>query len=317
MSWWRRSVVLAALCLGSAAAGAYAALTLATAELENWGPWLRDFAMSPGAAAFAALVAAVIAFFSISRQVRVSQSALDHQRQDASQLAWWRAFEWTSGRALPLGQNDIPLPQAVSISTLESLVKAATTDVQRAACSGVIDVLSSLLLPVVDSDVTDIETAAEQDSSAAIDALVSYVEASGGTSAASSRAEAVMYEPRVAGAIYEQRVLAELSSLSSNVRAFREPANSNSRADAILEVDGKRVAVEISFARTPLVVRARARTAAHYRQQTAGSPLLLVSRFETPFSVEEEAELRVVVATWNSPADNQGLLDALRRAAAL
>lgn len=315
--WWRRSLAAGALSLGSAVAGAYAALALATAELENWGQWLRDFAMTPGAAAFAALVAAGIAFFGISRQVRVSQSALEHQREDASQLAWWRTFEWTSSRALPLCQNDVPLPQAVTISTLESLAKAATTDVQRAACSGVIDVLSSRVLPVVESDVAAPSSAADQDSSAAVDALLSYVEANGGTSAASSKAEAVMYQPRVAGAMYEQRVLAELSSLSPDVRAFREPSNSNSRADATLEIAGKRVAVEISFARTPLVVRARARSAAQHLQQSPACPLVLVSRFETPFSAAEEAQLRVVVATWNSPADNEELLAALHRAAAL
>lgn len=68
---WRRGVAVGALCVVSAAAGAYGALTLATAQLENGGPWLRQFALSPGMAAFAALAAALIAFLGLRKQVQV------------------------------------------------------------------------------------------------------------------------------------------------------------------------------------------------------------------------------------------------------
>ncbi|MBD8538049.1 hypothetical protein [Frigoribacterium sp. CFBP 8751] len=268
-------------------------------------------------AAFAALAAALIAFLGLRKQVQVSQSTLDHQRQDAKQLAWWRTFEWASSRALPSGERDIPLPHSVTIRTLERLVNEATTKVQEAACSGVIDVLSAQVLPVVDEDVNESATEARRDSSAAVEALVSYVEASGGTAAASARAEAAVYEPRVAAAMYEGKVLAALSALSADIRVFREPPISNSRTDAVAEVSGRPVAVEISFARTPMVVRARARSAAQQRREIGAIPLVLVSRFESPFSAEEETELRLVVARWNLPADNGKLLDALRRASDL
>lgn len=314
---WLLSVAALVLCAGSAVAGAYAALALATANLENWGVWLRQFAMSPGAAAFAALAAAAIAFAGISKQVRVSRSALDHQRQEASQLAWWRTFEWASGRGLPQGSDDVPLPQAVTISTLENLVKTATTDVQRAACSGLIDALTSRVLPNIDRDDVDAAADAENDSPGAIDALMSYVDASASTAAASSRAEAALYEPRVEAAKYEQTVIAALPGLSSDVRVFLEPPVTDSRTDAIVEIAGRSVAVEVSFARTPMVVRARARSASQHRRIAGLTPLVLVSRFQSPFSDEEEAELRVVVATWNSPADNENLLADIRRASLL
>lgn len=180
-----------------------------------------------------------------------------------------------------------------------------------------IDVLSAQVLPFVDEDVAESVTEAQRDSSAAVEALVSYVEASGGTAAASSKAEAVVYEPRVAAAMYEGKVLAALSSLSADVRVYREPPISSSRTDAVAEVSGRPVAVEVSFARTPIVVRARARSAAQHRRESGAIPLVLVSRFESPFSVEEAAELQVVVARWNSPSDNEELARALRRASNL
>lgn len=297
--------------------GAYAALTLATANLENWGAWLRQFAMSPGVAAFAALAAAGIAFAGISRQVGVSRSALDHQRQDASQLAWWRTFEWASGRGLPQGPDDVPLPHAVIINTLENLAKTATTDVQRSACSGLIDALTSRVLSFDDQDDVDRGTNEEDNSSSAINALMSYVDSSASTAAASASAEAALYEPRVEAAKYEQAVLAALSGLSSDARVFLEPPVTDSRTDAIVEIAGRSASVEVSFARTPMVVRARARSASQHRRNAGLMPLVLVSRFQSPFSDEEEAELRVVVATWNSPADNESLLEDIRRASLL
>ena len=291
----------------SGATGAYLALALATADIANWGLWARDFAKSPGAAAFAALIAAAIAFAGISRQVSVSRSALEHQREAASTARWWETFEWASSRALPIGEKDLPLPDSVTISTLQSLSQTTATDVQKVACAGVIDVLTSRLMSM-SNEVEDSDEAAEPGASAAFDALASYVQASDGTSAASPRAEA---------AVYERRVLQALNSLSTEIRAFREPGVGHTRTDAVVELGDAKVAVEVTFSRTPQVVRARVRSAAQQRQDNGAIPLVLVSRYSSPFTPSEEAELRVVVAQWNTPEDNELLLSALRRASML
>ncbi|GEM_PF-7078115 len=299
--------LIVALWIVSGTTGAYLALALATADLANWGLWARDFAKSPGAAAFAALIAAAIAFAGISRQVSVSRSALEHQREAASTARWWETFEWASSRALPIGEKDLPLPDSVTISTLQSLSQTTATDVQKVACAGVIDVLTSRLVSM-SNEVGDSGEAAEPAASAAFDALASYVQASDGTSAASPRAEA---------AVYERRVLQALNSLSTDIRAFREPRVGDTRTDAVVELGDAKVAVEVTFSRTPQVVRARVRSAAQQRRDNGAIPLVLVSRFSSPFTPSEEAELRVVVAQWNTPEDNEILLSALRRASML
>lgn len=305
--WWLGLLLVVALCTASGFAGGYLALALGTADLANWGLWARDFAKSPGAAAFAALIAAAIAFAGISRQVSVSRSALEHQREAASTARWWETFEWASSRALPIGEKDLPLPDSVTISTLQSLSQTTATDVQKVACAGVIDVLTSRIMAMSNEHGHQGE-GAEGAASAAFDALASYVQASDGTSAASARAEA---------AVYERRVLQELNSLSPDIRAFREPRLGATRADAVVEVAGAKVAVEVTFSRTPQVVRARVMSASSQRRASGDIPLVLVSRFPSPLVPSDEVKLRVVVVRWNSPGDNEDLLGALRRASTL
>ncbi|MGY3262240.1 hypothetical protein [Frigoribacterium sp. 2355] len=309
-----RHIALLILAVGAASGivGAYLALALATADLANWGIWARDFAKSPGLAALAAVAAASIAFRGISKQVSVSRAALEHQREAARTAVWWQTFEWASSRALPSSEKDIPLPVAVTISTLHSLSQTTTTDVQKVACAGVIGALTSRVVAMPGDSAPSLEEP-ESDASAALDALASYVEASDGTPAASLKAQAVVEQAME----YEQQVMTTLAMLSPEVKAFREPQVRGARADAVVEIGDARVAVAISFARTVQVVRARSLSAATQRREGTSIPLVLVSRFPSPFTPEDEAQLRVVVAQWNSAADNRGLLEALKRASTL
>ncbi|AXL10733.1 hypothetical protein DXT68_00175 [Microbacterium foliorum] len=299
--------LVAALCALFFILGVCLAPALITADLNNWGLWLRDFAKSPGIAA----VAALIALFGILRQVAVSRESLQHQRETAAGSSWWDSFEWASGRALPGREGDIPLPGEVTISTLQSLARTASTDVQRAACSGLIEALT----PRVGSGTPTVASAesAEASNEAAFRALTSYVKANNGTVAASPAAEATVREYE----IYKRRVLNALATLSPGILVFREPEISNSRADAVVEVEGVPVALEVSFARTPVVVRARSFAAAQLRQDDATAPLVLVSRFASPFSPEEERSLRVVIAQWETSDDDDNLREALVRASQL
>lgn len=307
---WKRPLILVALCAFFFVLGVCVAPALITADLDNWGAWVRDFAKSPGIA----VVAALIALIGILRQVAVSRDSLEHQRETATASSWWKSFEWASSRALPGREGDIPLPNEVTISTLQSLSSSAVTDVQRVACSGLIDALAVQVV-VEAPTVSSAEPAASDRSAnrAAFRALVSYVDANNGTAAASPAAEAAVrdYEK------YRDSVLAAVKSLGPEIRVFREPDISNSKADAVVEVRGVRVALEVSFARTSSVTRARFYAAAQLRQDVSADPLVLVSRFASPFSSDEESRHRVVIAQWNDPNDNDRLSKALRRASHL
>jgi len=299
----KRGLRLALLILvfsAGAAAGAYVVLAIVTADISNWSLWARDFAKSPGAAGTAAVIAAVIASLSIGRQVTV-------QRITANTTTWWKTFEWASGRALPSVETDNALPDSVTISTLQGLKQTATDDVQRVACGGMIDVLTPRVVSMSD-DAREPSKTSEPRTSAAFDALTSYVQASYGTPAASPAAEA---------AVYERKVTSALTDLAPAIQAFREPPGTDSGVDAIAEVDGVQVAVEVTYSRTPQVVRARTRSAAQKHRGNTYNPLVVVSRFPSPFTLDEEAEMRAVVVQWNNSDDNSRLLAALRRASEL
>lgn len=288
-------------------AGAGSAPAIFIPDLHAWASWIGDYLKSPGIA----VIAALIALFGISRQVAVSRETLKHNRDSDADTSWWRSFEWAASRALPENEGSSPLPADVIISTLQSLARSATTDVQRVACAGLIDALAPRVVNVAEGTPGSETTGGS--TNAAFLALRSYVSASNGTTAASPAAEATVREYEA----YKHRVLAALSTLPAPIRAFREPEISNSKADAVVMVGDTRVALEVSYARTPSVVRARFNAAAHLRQDLTTAPLVLVSRFDSPFPDGGGSAERVVVAKWNSPADNDGLRAALERAARL
>lgn len=294
----------------SSAVGAYLAITLMTANLANWGQWLRDFAQSSGAAGFAALIAATIAFGGILKQVSVSRASLEHQREVTRADAWWAMFEWASNRAIPPRQEDQPLPTSVTIRTLERLADEATSSVQEAACAGVIDALTESM------DATTIESRADADielperNDPVFAALASYVESSRGTSAASHVAETL---------IYENDVLTALASLEdSGVKTFRSP-RFDTGADAIAEIDGRRVVIEIKAVRSSERLRGMVlQTIRRLRDRGRDTDTyVLITPFPSPLPPEQEAELRAVVAQWRKPEDTASLLAALRRASML
>ncbi len=178
---------------------------------------------------------------------------------------------------------------------------------QRVACAGVIDALTARV-EIGTEEPHEQGVAQEAHSSAALDALTSYVEASDGTRAASAKAEAV---------VYEHKVLTALTTFGPDMRVVSRAAGKRLRADALVEVRGRQVAVVVSFAAVPQVVRALAHSTALHRRRHDLGPVVLVSRFSSPFTLEEEAGMRLVVAQWESSEDTQRLRDALLRASKL
>ncbi|GAB3613704.1 PD-(D/E)XK nuclease family protein [Humibacter ginsengisoli] len=297
-------------CIVSAALGAYLAITLITANLADWGQWLREFAQSPGAAAIAALVAAVIAFTGISRQVAVSRASLDQQKKAAETNSWWAMFEWASDRAIPARHDGQPLPTSVTISTLERLAESATSSIQSAACAGVIDVVIKGIAATPTETPTD-DIAPTEPDGPAFAALTSYVESSRGTPAASALAEALVYANNV------EKALMSLTWNDATIKVFRTP--SDVRADAIAEVDGRRVAIEIKFSRNSKNAHHLVARAVQQLRTRGGATdaYLVITPFDAALRPEEEAELRAVAAKWREPKDDSELLKALRRASEL
>jgi hypothetical protein len=300
----------------SALAGAYLAITWSTANLANWGQWLRDFAQSPGAAASAALIAAGIAYTGIKRQVMVSRDTLTHQKNVAEASAWWSMFEWASDRAIPPRQSDRPLPSTVTISTLQQLAESATSEVQKIACAGVIGAVSEHIDPHPIVPPPDTETASSESDDSTFAALASYVESSRGTPAASAVAEALVYENEVL------KALVYLSWDDPALKILRNPPADrgvDSGADAVADVGGQRVVIQIKNARK--VEGLRSRVAASLKHlQTRGDDTdryLVITPFPSLLRPEQEAELNAVVTHWRLPSDTASLKEALYRAAAL
>ena len=293
------------------AVGAYLALTLATANLANLGLWLRDFAKSPGAAATAAVIAAGVALTGIILNRRAASESLSLQETTSAADSWWVMFEWASERAVPSRSDDNALPGSVTVSTLARLADTATTEVQQAACAGMIDMLAARVEPRVPAESAQSvasETnaaSAEAANESALTALDSYVQANRGTKAASSVAEAVVYENSVT------KALVAMSWANDDLRVFRNPPDAGP-ADAIVKIGDARVAVIIKRLSS---ASAYANWFRHLSARSLGPlPRVLVSphRLSKPFG-DESAEA-IAVVQWNGPNDDPALLQALHNA---
>lgn len=299
---WPWGVATAALVAGLVA-GAFTTLALHSADLSNWSSWARDFAKSSGFAGVTAVVAAVIAAISIGRQVKVSRDALIQSRSTADASSWWTSFEWASGRAIPVGKDDQPLPDSVTIRTLQGLAGAAQTTVQSVACGQMINVLTARVKAAgIAPEKADEE--AGPDSSAAFDALESYVRASEGTPAASSQAEALLYERGV------------LRSLHDVFPSSIAPAGADlatAPSDAVVRHNGVDVYVEVLYGRVPAVARAKVRS---FRSKS-NAPLVLVSRYPSPLDVNFALQMAVVTVQWRGPESSEELRAAVITASAM
>ncbi|MCB2413265.1 restriction endonuclease [Demequina sp. TTPB684] len=304
-----------AMAVISVVFGVWLGVALAPASQAPWWQGLLDFAKSPGAAAFAALLAAVIAFGGISKQVAVSRASLTHQKESAQADAWWAMFEWASDRAIPRRQDERPLPVSVSIRTLERLAAEATEQVQEAACAGVIDVLT----PAIDAAglglaVDGRDAVASEGELAGFAALASYVESNAGTPAASFAAEAHVYEFRVASA------LVSLSTQNPRVKIYRNPPSAADHgADAIAVVDGLRVIIEIKAYRSAAGLPSKILQAIRRLRGRVpdADAILVITTFPADLGPDQESELRATTALWRGPEDDARLLEALLHASSL
>ena len=225
--------------------GFLAAAGFQTAWMPGLGQWVRDFSMSPALAGVGAIGAAIIAFRGIKHQAAASlksartaagsaREALEHSRNNADlnrerQLrldeyaAWWKSFNWFDSQMRGLKGSSVSVPARKLTAVVTELMKRATEDAQRVACSGYMDALAAVVAAEVSGsgeegvpsaeqrseDVVDSSDSEKSDGSkaflslydASLSALREYAKASSGTAAASSG---------VASLLYKQDVLREI-----------------------------------------------------------------------------------------------------------
>ncbi|WP_146115300.1 MULTISPECIES: hypothetical protein [unclassified Microbacterium] len=144
----------------------------------------------------------------------------------------------------------------------------------------------------------------------ALSVLEVYVASSKGTPAASRVAEA---------ALYERELITALASVNEvGIQIFRN-ATSDFGADAIVEVDGRRLLLVIKIAGsrvntrglfTQSVVRLR-------RALENDDPIIVVSPSPAGLSEEAEQTYRARAVQWRDSADTPALVVALRESATM
>ncbi|MET3509877.1 hypothetical protein [Plantibacter flavus] len=277
-------------------AGGCATIAFRTAELGNTGLWLRGFVQSPGAVAIAALLAAIVAL-----------GGLFHQRDTARRDAWWSTFEWASSRAIPKDRKEQPLPNDVVIVTLRKLADEAKSPLEESACSGVITALTRHMpkptpQPSPPGPSANVPT---ERTDAGMQALAEYVADNVDTAAASPVAEAL---------VYEHDVMAALASLAPGVKVFRNPPDAG--ADAVAEIDGVLVAIEIKRHGSPAAAyRAIPAVLDRLRANSIADAFVVITPYPMHLSPQRRAEFGTSVLPWRDEKDTPALLHGLRRAA--
>ncbi|WP_342024890.1 hypothetical protein AAE021_06975 [Arthrobacter citreus] len=200
----------------------------------------------------------------------------------------------------------------MTIRTLQRLSEDASTDVQKAACAGVIDVLTANISDAAMKQGQE-ETATSQGEreSPALSALNSYVKSNRGTPAASAIAE---------GLVYGNSVLKELISLSwqdPKIKIIRSDSGAVDEGfDAIADVDGQQVAVLIKASKNgeSRHLQELRNRRVHLGQTMANTPVLLIS--PSPPNNELSA-LGILATQWRGPEDTAALAVDIRRASRL
>jgi hypothetical protein len=329
---WVVATFAACITLGVFIFGVFVAIFTATWTSEAAGLWFREFFKSPGAAACVALVAAGLTFWGLSRQLRVSRSALQHEQAKTENASWWQMFEWTTSRGLPSAKDDTALPISVTVTTLQELAARATDDVQSAACAGVIDHLGSplrasdhdpLRMPSSDDHAGSAPEGRPQADASAITALSAYVNATAGSPAASAVVEGLLYEREVIGAL--EQVIGDLGSIRANPGGrSRSGGTDFYETDALLELPLGDVLVDIH--KVGDSVGRRAKLADRIRQLGRASRIMALKSPEGPkprililtdsakaveYLKDRADQAGVSLVRWAADGDNEVLRSAL------
>jgi hypothetical protein len=330
----RKTVRVATVVAGGvlvAGLGAFLGIALASADLANTGLWLRDFAKSPGATATAALLAASLAFWGISRQVTVSRQTLSHQRDAATQLlehqrktedskAWWSTFEWSADRGIPSDPSDTALPLSVSIRTFEQLQESAQTDVQKAACGGVMDVLAQLVSPSEQVDGLPSRSVrtepGDPNYEGARAALSSYVVASRGTAAASPGSEARLYDLEATSAVAGLNIENAIVRALPRLRGLALDGSATTVVpDVSVEINQRTVLLEFkAYYSASGAKRAIFETVGRFRARGISLPIIVVTPQSIEIASQWSRQNKCLAIQWRDSRDNDALRVAIQEA---
>ncbi|RNE67235.1 hypothetical protein [Cryobacterium tepidiphilum] len=102
------------------------ALIVQAASGDAWTEFWRPFLFSPGAAAVAALTAAIIAFLAASRSTKAARSTASEDQRQRVQASrwekWWSATMWAADHSLSPDSNEA----ALGYRALEALQSSGT-----------------------------------------------------------------------------------------------------------------------------------------------------------------------------------------------
>jgi hypothetical protein len=339
------------LCVVAAVVGACLTMALKAADLTNAGNFVIDFAKSPGMAAVVGLIAAILAYSGINRQVVATKAKSDGD-------AWWNMFEWATSQAAPDRSVGGALPLDVAISAFDQLAKDATSDVQKTACAGMIDFIvktrgvqegqsagpmdapttaphAALQTTSLGAAGTDPATQAQAEPERSSLGLVepdveleeSSVEAAlGGASTlnlvrtyAKKHAGTPAVSPFTNGWLYERLVTATLSSLVGpelRIRVWKNAAH-DSPIDAIAEVNGQRVVIVIVWGESAASVRQKLRRYVLVVRARRQDPILFIQPFRLDMPLDFSLHNRAVVSNFRDESDRLKLINSLRTAASL
>lgn len=307
---WKLTGVIVATALIAGTTAAAAVIAIDRPHRVGAGAWISDFVKSPGMAGLFALIAALIAFWGIHRQVSQSRRTLDHQQAVEQDRSWWTRFEWAAERAVPTSTTDVRLPWAAVVSTFDALASSARDDVQRRAVGAIMDVAASRTEAAsessTDRDATDNDAADREAAFAAADlqalsALRAYVNTTADTPAQSAAVSARLYEAEV---------------LQALTRVFGEAVTTwqgGDAPDAVVTQHDRRVVIEIKgYTATP-GPNSTYRVENHVRHSKAASAGVGgVVVAPVPLRLTESARNdKIVAVQWRGPDDDNELARAI------
>lgn len=132
--------------------------TIAALSAHAFWHWWPSFFKSSGFAGVAAVVAAAIAWLSVSGQVRESEKKRRDERQVSRDQRWWDTFSWVYERTFAQQREDRMNPDA-SLAMLKALQDEANADggtaLQRRTVAAVSASFQSTAEPEVEEATTD------------------------------------------------------------------------------------------------------------------------------------------------------------------
>jgi hypothetical protein len=288
---WSWILPICSLLIGASIGGAVALKWEAFLDAHNVGQFAVVFFTSAGFGGLATVVAAIVAVFGVSRQLRQAAAIAQKERRRLDRIArdaeWWRAFEWATSKVFSsTASSNAVFGDDLAYSVATGLRERARTGEQKHICDALVEQISSRrpVTPVAqDPEAAPVaEEGSSSSASPAAFALQSYLlSAANGTDVPRDfrMAESRLLELRA------QEAVEELAQKDGAVRIVAGTLRGAylGQPDITLLIDGREAIVELKRYRDPAPGMVR-RAAAGVEQLAAGRPALLIVSTGSPLS---------------------------------